>query len=229
MAEEMSACYELVEKYGRGAVYLGSSRVDEMHPHYIASRELARDVAREFGCTTWSGIGPGLMDAVTRGALDANAAVSGFMILLEAGGKRQESRIHPYLPAGSYLTTSFFSARKHGLVDAGVRVSALDRTAFFALPGGVGTLDEIFEVLALMQLRRIGTAHPVPFIVMNYDGCYEGLLRFLLRDSVEYGALRDGELDPHWIVCDTNADALAALRDFYADADDGVPVTSTAT
>ena len=137
------------------------------------------------------------------------------MILLEAGGVRQASRTHPYLPDDVYHTTSFFSARKHGLVDAGVRREVSDRTAFFALPGGVGTLDEIFEVLALLQLKRMGSEHRVPFIVMNYDGCFDGLLQFLERDMVSYGCLSDGELDPHWKVCGTNEEALAYLKEFY--------------
>ena len=214
--QEMSRCFDLVERHGRGAVYLGSARVGETHPHYARSRELAREVATTLGCTTWSGLGPGIMDAVTRGALDAGKTAAGFMILLEAGGARQETREHPYLPSSVYLNTSFFSARKHGLVDAGVRQDESEKTAFFALPGGVGTLDEIFKILALLQLKRIGSAHPVPFIVMNYDGCYDGLLAFLQCDMVEYGALKQDELKPFWVVCETNEEALTHLKQFYS-------------
>ena len=103
---------------------------------------------------------------------------------------------------------------------AGVRANPHDRTAFFLLPGGVGTLDEAFEVLALMQLRRIGSTRQVPFLVMNYDGVYDGLLDFLNRDMVEYGGLREGELEPHWHECRSNAEALAYLAAFYAREDD---------
>ena len=117
---------------------------------------------------------PYMMEAVTPVGIAAGKLLAGFMIQLEAGGIRQETRRRPYLPDDVYYTASFFSARKHGLVDAGVRNAPTDRTAFFALPGGVGTLDEIFAVLALVQPRRIGSAEPVPFLVMNYDGCYDG-------------------------------------------------------
>jgi predicted Rossmann-fold nucleotide-binding protein len=220
VSSEMRACFDVVERMGRGAVYLGSARVPEDHPHFIAATELAHDVAVALDCTTWSGLGAGMMEAVTRGGLAAGKPVAGFMILLEAGGARQASRIHPYLPEENYLTTSFFSARKHGLVDAGVRANPHDRTAFFLLPGGVGTLDEAFEVLALMQLRRIGSTRQVPFLVMNYDGVYDGLLDFLNRDMVEYGGLREGELEPHWHECRSNAEALAYLAEFYAREDD---------
>lgn len=215
--KEMDACFDVVERMGRGAVYLGSARVPEDHPHFAMARDLARDVATAYDCTTWSGLGAGMMEAVTRGGMEAGKPVAGFMILLEAGGQRQASRTHPYLPPEVYHTASFFSARKHGLVDAGIRANKTDRTAFFALPGGVGTLDEIFEVLALLQLRRIGSAHKVPFVVMNYDGCFDGLIKFLEDDMVRYGSLRDKELEPHWVVCDDNAAAMKYLETFYAD------------
>ena len=214
----MRECFEMVARMGRGAVYLGSARVPEHHPHFQAAKELARDVAAALNCTTWSGLGPGMMEAVTQGGIAAGKPVSGFMILLEAGGQRQAARRHPYLPQDVYHTTSFFSARKHGLVDAGMRCAHTDRTAFFALPGGVGTLDEMFEVLALLQLKRIGSAHPVPFVVMNYDGCFDGLLAFLEVDMVQYGSLREGELAPFWKVCGTNDEALAYLEEFYGDS-----------
>jgi predicted Rossmann-fold nucleotide-binding protein len=109
----------------------------------------------------------------------------------------------------------FFSARKHGLVDAGVRVRKSDRTAFVALPGGVGTLDEIFEILALIQLERLGSAYPVPFLVMNYDNAYRGLLGFL-ESCKELGTVSEGEVDGLWKMCKSNEEAMVYLKDFYA-------------
>lgn len=215
--DELSRCFDLVERLGRGAVYIGSARVPESHPHYALARALARDMATELNCTTWSGAGAGMMDAAIRGGEDAGKPVGGIMISLEAGGARTTpSRVHPYLPASSYLCARFFSARKHGLVDAGTRVSASDRTAFIVLPGGVGTLDEMFEILALRQLKRVGVHLPAPLVVMNYDGCYDGLLEFLRRDMVDYGALAPDELTPHMTVCATNAEAIHHVREFYA-------------
>lgn len=108
----------------------------------------------------------------------------------------------------------FFSARKHGLVDAVVRNSSNDRTAVVALPGGVGTLDEIFEILALIQLKRIGSELPVPFLLMNYDSYYSKLLEFL-DDCEVWGTVFDGEVASLWKVCDNNSEALAYLAEFY--------------
>lgn len=108
----------------------------------------------------------------------------------------------------------FFSARKHGLVDAAVRTSNRDKTAVVVLPGGIGTLDEAFEILALIQLERIGSALPVPFVLMNYDGFYLKLLEFL--DVCEdRGTVSKGEVSSLWKVCNSNLEALAYLAQFY--------------
>lgn len=108
----------------------------------------------------------------------------------------------------------FFSARKHGLVDAAVRATSSDKTAVVALPGGIGTLDEVFEILALVQLGRIGSVLPVPFLLMNYDSFYSKLLD-LLQDLEGWGTVLDGEMASLWKVFDTNFEALAYLAEFY--------------
>lgn len=211
--KEIQKCYQLINRLGRGVVYLGSSRLGGDHPHYNQSLELAREVANLLDCTSWSGAGPGLMDAVTQGVLEAGKAVGGFKIAKEAG-EWTATNFHPYLHSDTYLTCRFFSARKHGLVDAAVRASISDRTAVIALPGGIGTLDEIFEILTLIQLERIGSVLPVPFILMNYDSFYSKLLEFLdqLKDK---GTVAEGEVQSLWKVCDNNLEALMYLAEFY--------------
>ncbi|MBA0676234.1 hypothetical protein Goari_017729 [Gossypium aridum] len=218
--KEIEQCYELIQRLGRGVVYLGSSRMGPGHPHYSQTLELAREaiftawqIANLLDCSTWTGAGPGLMDAAIKGAQEAGKAVGGFKIGKEAG-EWTTSKFHPYLPSETYLTCRFFSARKHGLVDAVVRSSSSDKTAVVALPGGVGTLDEMFEILALIQLERIGSELPVPFIVMNYDSFYAKLLDFL-DDCEDWGTVSKGEVSSLWKICNTNSDALAYLAEFY--------------
>lgn len=211
--KEIEQCYELIHRLGRGVVYLGSSRMGPGHPHYSQTLELAREIANLLDCTTWTGAGPGLMDAAIKGAQEAGKAVGGFKIGKEAG-EWTTSKFHPYLPSETYLTCRFFSARKHGLVDAVVRSSSSDKTAVVALPGGVGTLDEMFEILALIQLERIGSELPVPFIVMNYDSFYAKLLDFL-DDCEDWGTVSKGEVSSLWKICNTNSDALVYLAEFY--------------
>ncbi|XP_075668656.1 uncharacterized protein LOC142638511 isoform X2 [Castanea sativa] len=176
-------------------------------------RTSPNEIASLLDCTSWSGVGPGLMDAATKGALQAGKPVGGFKIGKEAG-EWTASNFHPYLPPETYLTCRFFSARKHGLVDAIVRSSSSDRTAVVALPGGIGTLDEVFEILALIQLERIGSKLPVPFLLMNYDSFYSKLLDFL-DDCEGWGTVSKGEVASLWTVCDNNSEALTYLAEFY--------------
>ncbi|TXG67423.1 hypothetical protein EZV62_008698 [Acer yangbiense] len=176
-------------------------------------RTSPHEIANLLDCTTWSGAGPGLMDAVTKGALEAGKLVGGFKIGKEAG-EWTASNFHPYLPSETYLMCRFFSARKHGLVDAAVRSSSSERTAVVALPGGIGTLDEMFEILALIQLERIGSALPVPFLVMNYDSFYTKLLDFL-GDCEDWGTVSKEEVASLWRICDNNSEALSYLAEFY--------------
>lgn len=211
--KEIEQCYELIHRLGRGIVYLGSSRLGPDHAHYSRALELGKEAAKLLDCTSWTGAGPGLMDAVIKGALEAGKPVGGFKIGKEAG-EWTATNFHPYLPPATYLTCRFFSARKHGLVDAAVRNKESDRTAVVGLPGGMGTLDEIFEILALIQLERLGSKHPVPFLLMNYDSFYSKLLEFL-EDCSGQGTLGKEELASLWKVCDDNEEALAHLANFY--------------
>ena len=120
-------------------------------------------------------------------------------------------------------------ARKQGFLLAGVRRVPSDRTAFIALPGGVGTLDEMMDLLALRQLGGGGAASPsaastatlgagslkVPLLLMNYDGCYDGLVAYL-KELRKWNMVDDGEVEQHCIVCRDNYEALKVLIEFYA-------------
>ncbi|KAL7130869.1 hypothetical protein ABFS83_13G160900 [Erythranthe nasuta] len=212
--KEIEQCYELINRLGRGVVYLGSARLGHNHPHYAQAFDLGKEIAKLLNCTSWSGAGPGLMDAVTKGALQAGKPVGGFKIAKEAG-EWTATNFHPYLPLDTYLTCRFFSARKHGLVDAAARASSSDKTAVVVLPGGIGTLDEAFEILALIQLERIGSVFPVPFILMNYDSFYSKLLEFI-GDCEGWGTVSNGEVASLWNVCNTNSEALAYLAEYYS-------------
>lgn len=211
--KEIERCYELIHRLGRGVAYLGSLRMGPTHPHYLQALELGKEIAILLNCTSWTGAGPGLMDAAMKGALQAGKPVGGFKISKEAG-EWTATNFHPYLPSETCLTCRFFSARKHGLVDAVVRSDSSDRTAVVALPGGVGTLDEVFEILALIQLERIGSELPVPFLLMNYDSFYSKLLDFL-NDCEHWGTVAMGEVSSLWKVCNNNLEALAYLEEFY--------------
>ncbi|KAL6999134.1 hypothetical protein U1Q18_000296 [Sarracenia purpurea var. burkii] len=102
--------------------------------------------------------------------------------------------------------------RKHRLDDAAVRRKSSDRTAVVALPDGIGTLDEVCEIPALIQVGRIGSELPVPFLLMNYDRFYSKLLEFL--GYYKWGVVPKEEVSSLWKVCDNNLEALGYLQGF---------------
>ena len=119
--------------------FFGSARVAPDHPHYAPGRDLARRVG-EAGFAIISGGGPGLMEAANRGARDAGVTSVGLNIELPF-----EQAPNPYQDIA--LTFSFFFTRKMMFVRYA--------TAFVVLPGGFGTLDELFEALVLEQVDKI--------------------------------------------------------------------------
>ena len=181
-------------------VYCGSSpgRRDD---YVAAARAFARElVARDLGLV-YGGASVGVMGAVADAVLAEGGRVTG--VIPQA--LQEKELAHPGLT--ELHVTGSMHERKTRMAELA--------DGFVAMPGGVGTLDEIFEVLALFQLRRVGSAHPVPFALMNYDGCFDSLIAFLEKDMVAYGSLREDELVPHWRACATNEEAMAYLREFY--------------
>lgn len=78
-------CYTLIEKMGRGVVYYGSARLKDGCPYWAPVEELGEKVSRLLGSTTWTGGGPGMMEAATRGAQRGGGTVAGIRIAREAG------------------------------------------------------------------------------------------------------------------------------------------------
>ncbi|GIL91127.1 hypothetical protein Vretifemale_18798 [Volvox reticuliferus] len=122
-------------------------------------------------------------------------------------------RLKDYLPAGAAFTCKYLPARKVALTDAGARQRPDQRTAYLFLPGGLGTMDELFSILTLLQLGKLGTALPVPLLIVNWDGFYDGLLQ-LLREFDQTGALKAAEVR-QVMVARTNDEVLEYLASFY--------------
>lgn len=217
VSQELLACYHLIEHKGRGVVYYGSARLKNGNVHWERARALGADVAKLLGCTTWTGGGPGMMEAATKGAMDAGCPVAGIRIGREAG---TTVRTASYLPSESAVVCRFLSSRKVALVDSGVRMKETDRTAFIFLPGGLGTMDELFEILCLMQLKKMGTRFPVPLVLCNFAGArqgqpgfYDGLLDYLATcvelETVGLPELRDV------LIAKDEKEVVDALAEFY--------------
>ena len=117
----------------------GSARFDENHPYYQQARVVGRYLA-ESGFTVMTGGGPGIMEAANRGAKDVGGYSVGCNIVLPS-----EQHPNPYLD--KWIDFEYFFVRKMMLVKYSY--------AFIVMPGGFGTLDELFEVLTLIQTGKV--------------------------------------------------------------------------
>lgn len=137
----------------------GSARFKEDHPYYQLGREVGAALSN-LGFTVMTGGGPGIMEAANRGAWDAKGTSIGCNIALPF-----EQQPNPYLD--KMLLFRYFFIRKVMLIKYSY--------AFVVLPGGVGTMDELFEALTLIQTRKIKN---FPIVLMG-KGYYLELYDFL--------------------------------------------------
>lgn len=128
----------------------GSARFDENNEYYQQAREIGARVAR-LGFTVMTGGGPGIMEAANRGAKDVGGRSVGCNIELPF-----EQSANPYLD--KWVTIKYFFVRKTLLIKYSY--------AFIVMPGGFGTMDELFEALTLIQTKKIKN---FPIVIFNTD------------------------------------------------------------
>ena len=153
----------------------GSARTPVGHPEYQAGRALGTALARA-GFAVITGGGPGAMEAVNRGASEAGGVSVGLGIELPF-----EQRLNDWVDIG--LNFRYFFARKTMFVKYA--------RAFVILPGGFGTLDELFESLTLVQTRKV-TRFPVILLGTDY---WSGLLAWFRDTLVPAGKISPADLD----------------------------------
>jgi uncharacterized protein (TIGR00730 family) len=151
----------------------GSARFGESHPYYALARETAQRVGRA-GFTVMTGGGPGIMEAANRGAREVGAYSVGCNIELPLEQK-------PNAYVDRFIEFRHFFVRKLMLVKYSY--------AFVAMPGGFGTLDEIFEVATLIQTGKIDT---FPCVLMGLD-YWAPLREFVQRAMVDAGTISRDE------------------------------------
>jgi hypothetical protein len=133
---------------GPSVTVFGSARYKKNHPYYKLTAEVGRKLA-EAGFTVLTGGGPGLMEAANRGAYEAGGRSYGLNIILP-----HEQAANPYVHES--FEFRYFFIRKVMLVKYSC--------AFIIMPGGLGTLDEMYEAATLIQCKKIG---PFPLILMD--------------------------------------------------------------
>ena len=180
----------------------GSARFPEGHPYYELARKLGGALARE-GWTVMTGGGPGIMEAANRGAREAGGRSLGCNITLP-----EEQVPNPYVDR--FVQFEHFFVRKVMLVKYS--------HAFVVLPGGFGTLDEVFETLTLMQTRKI-EHFPVVAMGSHY---WQQLRAFVEETLVAEGTIDRRDLDL-LVLTDSVEEALAHMRAAHAHRRAGEP------
>ena len=173
ITEEFERGFERLQDLGPAVTVFGSARFREGTPEYELGVEAGRELARA-GFAVLTGGGPGLMEAANRGASEAGGVSLGCNIVLP-----HEQSANPYVQ--DTITFRYFFVRKVMLVKYS--------SAFVCLPGGFGTLDEMFEAATLIQCRKIG---PFPLILLGE--AYWDRLREFVWDLRDEGAIATEEV-----------------------------------
>jgi uncharacterized protein (TIGR00730 family) len=162
-----------LHRLGPAVTVFGSARFNEGHPYYEMGVKLGRELAKA-GFAVLTGGGPGIMEAANRGAHEAGGTSIGLNIILP-----HEQEPNPYVDDS--IEFRYFFVRKVMLVKYSC--------AFVIMPGGLGTLDEMYEAATLIQCRKIG---PFPLICMGTK-FWAGLKEFTIH-QVRQGAISEKEL-----------------------------------
>ena len=191
---------ELVEGFDRlsgiepAVTIYGSARIGVDDELYTQTEEIARRLG-ELGFSIITGGGPGVMEAANKGALKAGVISAGLNIEMP-----EEQSCNPY-STKSIIFNHFF-VRKVMLVKYAI--------AFVIMPGGLGTLDELTEVLCLMQTHKIK-----PFPVLLFNSLYwKGFLEWLQSSALARGYISEVDFDL-LRVCDHPDEVIEAVQKWY--------------
>ena len=173
--QEFNSAFEVFKEIGPCVAFFGSARTTADDPLYEMGRKTAELVSRK-GFSIMTGGGPGMMEAANRGANDAGGRSIGCPIELphEEGSNAYVTR---------RVSFKHFFVRKVIMVKYSY--------GFVILPGGIGTLDEMFEILTLIQCRKI---REFPVVLMGKD-YWSKLTDFLATTMVEYKMIDADDVD----------------------------------
>ncbi len=191
--------FETLNKIGPCISIFGSARTKDEHPYYKLAVDIAARLTEE-GYGVITGGGPGIMEAANKGAFESKGISVGLDIELPF-----EQFVNRYVDADKSLNHRYFFVRKVMFVKYA--------QAFVAMPGGFGTLDELFEVLTLIQTNKISK---VPVILVGtefWGGMREWIQNVMLEKHGNISA-KDMDLIP---VVDKPQEVVDIITDFYSD------------
>ena len=196
--------FERLNKIGPCISIFGSARTRVGDTYYELARSIANKLVKE-GFGVISGGGPGIMEAANKGAFEKEGTSVGLNIDLPF-----EQSNNSYIDADKKLDFRYFFVRKVMFVKYA--------QGFVVLPGGFGTMDELFEVLTLIQTKKIDRV-PVVLVGTSYwHGLREWIINTMLQKEHNIKE-KDLELMP---VFDDPDDVIKYINDFYAEEGVGV-------
>lgn len=195
----MSEFVEAFEKLGRigpCVSIFGSARTEETDKYYILAEEIAYKITQQ-GYGVITGGGPGIMEAANKGAHRGEGKSVGLNITLPF-----EEFHNKYIDRDKKIDFDFFFVRKVMFVKYA--------QGFIVLPGGFGTLDELFEAITLIQTKKIGM-FPIVLVGVDFWG---GMIDWIKNTLLTDGKISEKDLDLFHLV-DTSEDAVKIIVDFY--------------
>jgi uncharacterized protein (TIGR00730 family) len=190
--------FEKMSAIGPCVTIFGSARTKEDANYYQLTVSIAKKVS-EAGYGIITGGGPGIMEAGNKGAHLAGGTSVGLNIELPF-----EQNDNPYIDDDKSLDFDYFFVRKVMFVKYS--------QAFVVLPGGFGTLDELFEAITLIQTNKIGK---FPIILVG-KSFWKGLIEWIKHTMLNAGNISEADLDLIRIV-DTEEEVVEIIDAFYKD------------
>ena len=196
MAEFVNG-FQALSQIGPCISIFGSARTKPTDPYYLLSVEIARKlVERGYGIIT--GGGPGIMEAANKGAREGNGKSVGLNINLPF-----EQGANPYIDRDKLINFDYFFVRKLMLVKYA--------QAFVIMPGGFGTLDELFESITLIQTKKIGK-FPIVLVGTSY---WSGLIAWIKEQMLEKNQTISATDTDLFILVDSADDVVEHIDAFY--------------
>ena len=188
--------YEKLSSIGPCISIFGSARTPSNHPNYKLAVEIAKAVS-ESGYGIISGGGPGIMEAANKGAQEANGVSVGLNIVLPF-----EQQSNPYIDKDKLIDFQYFFVRKVMFVKYA--------QGFIVMPGGVGTLDELFEAFTLLQTSKV---NKYPIILVGFE-YWNGLIEWIKNRLLKDHNISPEDLDLIEVV-NTKDQVIECLNRFY--------------
>ncbi len=190
--------FDRMAQIGPCVSIFGSARTKPEHPAYIMATEIAAKLSKA-GYGVITGGGPGIMEAANKGAKEAKGKSVGLNIKLPF-----EQHANVYIDFDKLLDFDYFFVRKVMFMKFA--------QGFIVMPGGLGTLDELFEALTLAQTNKLAK-FPIVLVGSYF---WNGLIDWVKKAMLENDKYISAEDTNLFKIVDTADEAVAVIIDFYA-------------